>query len=228
MKDGGVPSSSSASAGGPVDAAAAAAAVSTAVGPLRVMGSTSKDKLKLAPPNLISSRGVHHRSDDSDDSDDERPLGRGRARARARGRRELGESHEDDSDDDDDSDTDDSHDGGVGGRGRGSGVVMSDDEGGVGGKGAHGDVDAPGLGSFSTMGAVIGDFSPQFKFSFTDDIHLDLGGGLKVGAGAILCNTCKCLLLECTCILPAVVYLLCTTTGFGSTAARWVYRVGLG
>lgn len=179
-----MPSSSSASAGGTVAAAAAAAAVSTAVGPLRVTGSTSKDKLKLAPPNLISSRGAHHRSDDSDDSDDERPLGRGRARARARARarRELGEGHEDDSDDDsDDSDTEDSHDGGhgVGGRSRGSGVVMSDDEGGVGGKGAH--VDAPGLGSFSTMGAVIGDFSPQFKFSFTDDIHLDLGGGLKVG-----------------------------------------------
>ncbi|CBN77808.1 conserved unknown protein [Ectocarpus siliculosus] len=59
----------------------------------------------------------------------------------------------------------------------GPGVVMSDDEG--GGREGHGDADAPGLGSFSTMGAVIGDFSPQFKFSFTDDIHLDLGGGLK-------------------------------------------------
>lgn len=185
MKDGsGHMPSSSASAGGAVAAAAAAAAVSTAVGPLRVMGSTSKDK--LAPPNLISSRGAHHRSDGSD-SDDDRPLRRGRVRGRGRGRRELGEEHSDDSDDDEDSDTDDedSQDDGVGGRGRGrgggGGVVMSDDEGGVGGKGAHGDVDAPGLGSFSTMGAVIGDFSPQFKFSFTDDIHLDLGGGLKVG-----------------------------------------------
>lgn len=45
---------------------------------------------------------------------------------------------------------------------------------------ADADADATGLGSFSTLGAVIGDFSPQFKFSFTDDIHLDLGGGLKV------------------------------------------------
>ncbi|CAN0474619.1 unnamed protein product, partial [Discosporangium mesarthrocarpum] len=26
---------------------------------------------------------------------------------------------------------------------------------------------------------VPGDFSPQFKFSFTDDIQMDLGGGLK-------------------------------------------------
>lgn len=55
-----------------------------------------------------------------------------------------------------------------------------DDEGGGRSDEGHGDADAPELGSFSTMGAVIGDFSPQFKFSFTDDIHLDLGGGLKV------------------------------------------------
>lgn len=49
----------------------------------------------------------------------------------------------------------------------------------------HGDVDDDEtcLGSFGMLGvptAPIGDFSPQFKFSFTDDIHLDLGGGLKV------------------------------------------------
>lgn len=149
--DGQIDSSSSVSA--------AAAAVSTAVGPLRVVSSTSKDK--LAPPNLISSRGSHHRDEIGSDADDQRP---------------NIDADEDDGDDDD-TDTDDSHDGG-GGRQRG-GVVMSDDEG--GGKQGHGDVDAPGLGSFSTMGAVIGDFSPQFKFSFTDEIHLDLGGGLKVG-----------------------------------------------
>lgn len=57
------------------------------------------------------------------------------------------------------------------------------EDGGHGHGGTDGDVDgdAPELGSFGTMAAVIGDFSPQFKFSFTEDIHLDLGGGLKVG-----------------------------------------------
>ncbi|CAM9650043.1 unnamed protein product [Pylaiella littoralis] len=136
-------------------ASAAAAAVSTAVGPLRVVGSTSQDK--LAPPNLISSRGSHHRDETGSDADDQRP----------------DVDADDDDDEDDGTDTDDSRDDGGGG----GGVVMSDDE--CGGKEGHGDVEAPGLGSFSTMGAVIGDFSPQFKFSFTDEIHLDLGGGLK-------------------------------------------------
>lgn len=139
-------------------ASAAAAAVSTAVGPLRVVGSTSQDK--LAPPNLISSRGSHHRDETGSDADDQRP----------------DVDADDDDDEDDGTDTDDSRD--DGGGGEGGGVVMSDDE--CGGKEGHGDVEAPGLGSFSTMGAVIGDFSPQFKFSFTDEIHLDLGGGLKV------------------------------------------------
>lgn len=47
----------------------------------------------------------------------------------------------------------------------------------------HDDDDEPCLGSFGMLGvptAPIGDFSPQFKFSFSDDIHLDLGSGLKV------------------------------------------------
>ncbi|CAM9198067.1 unnamed protein product [Sphacelaria rigidula] len=49
--------------------------------------------------------------------------------------------------------------------------------------GQHEDDDAAVLASYGILDggptAPIGDFSPQFKFSFTDDIHLDLGGGLK-------------------------------------------------
>lgn len=49
--------------------------------------------------------------------------------------------------------------------------------------------DEPCLGSFGMLGvptAPIGDFSPQFKFSFTEDIHLDLGSGLKVSKCPLL------------------------------------------
>lgn len=178
MKDGGgqLPSSSSTRAA--AAAAAAAAAVSTAVGPLRVVGSTSKNKLSTrVPPKLISSRGPHGHNDDDDDDDDDRRTGGEIDVDDQRGDDDLG-----DEGDDDDSDAEHGQGGGESHAGSGEtgpGVVMSDDEG--GGREGHGDADAPGLGSFSTMGAVIGDFSPQFKFSFTDDIHLDLGGGLKVG-----------------------------------------------
>lgn len=158
------PSSSSVASAGPVGASSV---VSPAVGPMRVVGSTSENK--LAPPNLISSRGVHHRDDNAGNDNARRP-----AAGDHDGSEEEGHGHEDE-DETDDSDSEGSQDGGGGG-----GVVMSDDEGG-GGEGCCVDSDVLELGSFSTMGAVIGAFSPQFKFSFTDDIHLDLGGGLKVG-----------------------------------------------
>lgn len=52
------------------------------------------------------------------------------------------------------------------------------------GVGVEEDDDAAVLASYGILDggptAPIGDFSPQFKFSFTDDIHLDLGSGLKV------------------------------------------------
>lgn len=73
------------------------------------------------------------------------------------------------------------HHGGVGAGGERRGVA--DHHHGVG-VGVEEDDDAAVLASYGILDggptAPIGDFSPQFKFSFTDDIHLDLGGGLKV------------------------------------------------
>lgn len=60
---------------------------------------------------------------------------------------------------------------------------------GVEGQDEHHDDDEPCLGSFGMLGvptAPIGDFSPQFKFSFTEDSHLDLGSGLKVNVAVVV------------------------------------------
>ena len=179
-------------------AAAAAAAVSAASNAAALGGGalgTAVGPLRVSRLSVLTSHQAHHlvAQGDNDDDDDQRPgdilvdrRGRGSSSSRGGGGSGSGVG---------DGDGDDSLDVGLDGdegdeegeaavrqRRRRLRMALAGDDaeeerhGGV----VHGDADEHELGSFETMGAAIGDFSPQFKFSFTDDVHLDLGCGLKV------------------------------------------------
>lgn len=132
----------------------------TAVGPLHVVDASRQQHSRLASNTQDNDGRDHHEGPGGIDDD----VGSRRHVVGAAESARLG-------------DHDHHHHAGAGradGRHHHHGVVVGVEE----------DDDAAVLASYGILEggptAPIGEFSPQFKFSFTDEIHLDLGSGLKV------------------------------------------------